>query len=46
MTAKPSKFIWYDLMTTNMKAAETFYKKAIGWKIADAGMPGVSYSIL
>jgi hypothetical protein len=46
MTAKPSKFIWYDLMTSDLKAAEKFYGKVVGWKIADSGMPGMSYSIL
>lgn len=46
MTAKPSPFVWYDLMTTDLKAAEAFYGKVVGWKIADSGMPGMSYSIL
>lgn len=26
-----SNFIWYELMTTDMKAAEAFYKKVVGW---------------
>lgn len=46
MTRKPSKFIWYDLMTGDLEAAEKFYGKVVGWKIADSGMPGMSYSIL
>ncbi len=46
MTNKPSPFIWYDLMTPDVKAAEAFYARVIGWKIADSGMPGMSYSIL
>ncbi|MGH6855733.1 MAG: VOC family protein, partial [Aestuariivirga sp.] len=46
MTVKPSEFIWYDLMTPDVKAAEAFYSKVVGWKIADSGMPGLSYSIL
>jgi uncharacterized protein len=40
-----SKFIWYDLMTPNMDAAQTFYEKAIGWNIVDGGMPGGNYRI-
>lgn len=45
--AKPvSKHIWYDMMTPDLKAAEIFYAKVIGWNIADAGMPDVSYSIV
>ena len=23
--------LWYELMTTDMKAAETFYKNVVGW---------------
>jgi predicted enzyme related to lactoylglutathione lyase len=26
--------LWYELMTTDMKAAETFYKKVVGWTSA------------
>jgi uncharacterized protein len=26
--------LWYELMTTDMKAAETFYRKVIGWTSA------------
>jgi predicted enzyme related to lactoylglutathione lyase len=26
-----SNFIWYELMTTDLKAAETFYKNVVGW---------------
>jgi hypothetical protein len=48
MTAAPksSPFVWYDLMTPNLKAAEAFYGAVVGWNIADSGMPGTSYSIL
>ena len=40
------QFVWYDLMTTDIKAASAFYAKAIGWTIADSGMPGMEYSII
>jgi predicted enzyme related to lactoylglutathione lyase len=26
-----SKFVWYELMTSDMKAAEAFYKSVVGW---------------
>ena len=26
--------LWYELMTTDMKAAETFYRSVVGWKSA------------
>jgi uncharacterized protein len=44
--ATQSSFVWYDLMTADLKAASAFYEKVVGWKIADSGMPGMEYSIL
>jgi predicted enzyme related to lactoylglutathione lyase len=46
MSATPSKFVWYDVMTTDMKVAEAFYRKAIGWETKDSGMPGHAYTLL
>jgi predicted enzyme related to lactoylglutathione lyase len=46
MPAKPSPFIWYDLLTPDLKKAEAFYAAVVGWRIADSGMPGTRYSIL
>src|SRR5579859_6781995 len=40
------KFVWYELMTSDAKAAEAFYRGVIGWDIKDAGMPDRSYAIL
>jgi predicted enzyme related to lactoylglutathione lyase len=34
----PNKFVWYDLATTDMGAAESFYRAVIGWNTADAGI--------
>ncbi|OHV75476.1 VOC family protein [Ensifer sp. LCM 4579] len=39
------KFVWYELMTTDTKAAEAFYKKVVGWSARDAGMPGIDYTL-
>ncbi len=39
------KFVWYDVMTTDTKAAEAFYTKVNGWTARDSGMPGESYTI-
>ena len=39
--AEKGYFVWYELMTTDMKAAEAFYSKVVGWDAADAGMPEV-----
>ena len=27
------RFMWYELLTTDMKAAETFYKAVVGWGV-------------
>jgi uncharacterized protein len=45
MTRKPCKFIWYDVMTTDTKAAAKFYRDVIGWEAKDSGMPGGAYTI-
>ncbi len=29
------RFVWYELMTTDMKAAATFYPKVTGWSVED-----------
>ena len=39
-------FIWHELMTPDAKAAEHFYTAVVGWRAADAGMPGGDYTIL
>lgn len=38
-------FVWHELVTTDLDAAETFYGKVAGWRLADAGMPGFRYTI-
>ena len=38
--------IAYELMTTDPKAAEAFYRGVIGWGAQDAGMPDMSYTLL
>jgi len=40
------RFIWYEFITTDTKAAESFYQKVIGWKTSDAGMTDRSYTLL
>ncbi|HEY3696921.1 VOC family protein [Phenylobacterium sp.] len=39
-------FIWYELMTTDVKAAEAFYTKVVGWTAKDAGGPNAGYTLL
>lgn len=40
------KFIWYELLTTDQEGAEAYYKAVVGWNMADAGQPGLRYTIL
>ena len=44
MTQSP--FVWYDLMTLDMKSASDFYSQVVGWRIVDSGMPGMDYAML
>ena len=46
MSSSHGNFVWYELMTTDSKAAESFYRNVIGWSASDAGMPGTNYTIL
>jgi uncharacterized protein len=36
----PNGFFWYDVMTTDTKAAEAFYRSVVGWETQDAGAHG------
>ena len=46
MPTPASPFVWYELMTFDAPAAEAFYRSVIGWQTADAGMPGMKYTLL
>jgi len=39
-------FVWYELMTTDAKAGEAFYRDVVGWGAQKAGVPGVDYTLL
>jgi predicted enzyme related to lactoylglutathione lyase len=38
------RFVWYELMTTDVAAARTFYAKVLGWGVQDASMPDFAYT--
>jgi predicted enzyme related to lactoylglutathione lyase len=40
---KPSNFIWYELMTSDVDAAAKFYGAIVGWTAQDSGTPGMDY---
>jgi predicted enzyme related to lactoylglutathione lyase len=46
MSSLNGAFVWYELMTTDPKAAEGFYRDVLGWTMQDAGMPDFAYTIL
>jgi predicted enzyme related to lactoylglutathione lyase len=46
MSKHHGQFFWYDLMTTDCKAAETFYRSVMGWDAKDSGVPGQTYTLL
>ncbi|WP_232830400.1 VOC family protein [Oceanicella sp. SM1341] len=40
-----NRFVWYELMTSDLPAAATFYTGVLGWDIRDAGMPDFDYRL-
>lgn len=45
MSAKPTRFFWYELMTTDMDAAERFYTAVVGWR-AEPFSGAMPYTVL
>jgi uncharacterized protein len=39
------RFVWYALMTTDTRAAKTFYCNVIGWGAQEASTPGAPYTL-
>src|SRR5882757_7111183 len=39
------RFVWYELMTTDMAAARAFYANVVGWGTHDASTPGFAYTL-
>ncbi len=46
MTNRHGRFIWYELMTTDIDASQRFYGEVVGWQVSDSGQPGVDYRII
>jgi predicted enzyme related to lactoylglutathione lyase len=38
-------FVWYELVTSDVRAASAFYAHVTGWSMAAAGMPGIDYTL-
>ena len=45
MVNSHGRFVWYELMTTDVEAAKAFYTKVVGWGTRDASMPGRAYTL-
>ena len=43
MVNSHGRFVWYELVTTDVEAATAFYTKVMGWGAWDASMPGRPY---
>jgi predicted enzyme related to lactoylglutathione lyase len=39
------RFVWYELMTTDVAAATTFYSDVVGWNARDASTPDFAYTL-
>lgn len=45
-TNKPGDYIWYELLTGDAGAAQSFYASVLGWKFSDSGQAGMDYRII
>jgi predicted enzyme related to lactoylglutathione lyase len=45
MVDSRGRFVWYELITTDMEAAKAFYANVVGWGTRDASMPGMAYTL-
>jgi len=45
MVQSPGCFVWYELMTTDMKGARAFYGDVLGWSAQDAAVSGPAYQL-
>lgn len=44
--ANPNNFVWYELMTSDLDAAEAFYKTVVGWNAEAWDGAGMRYVIM
>jgi uncharacterized protein len=45
MVEHDGSFVWYELITTDMAAAATFYADVVGWGAQDASTPDLAYTL-
>jgi hypothetical protein len=44
--AGAKSFVWCELLTPDLQAAKTFYRRVLGWDIHDMPMPAGTYAVL
>ena len=45
MVEYPGRFVWYELITTDMAAAKAFYANVVGWGAQDASTSDLAYTL-
>jgi predicted enzyme related to lactoylglutathione lyase len=45
MVNSHGRFVWYELMTSDVEAAKAFYTEVVGWGTQDASTPGMTYTL-
>jgi uncharacterized protein len=45
MSNSHGRFVWYELATSDIKAAKSFYADVVGWGTKDASTSGITYSL-
>jgi predicted enzyme related to lactoylglutathione lyase len=45
MVKQAAIFTWYELLTTDMSAAQSFYGKVLGWNVQDASTSAFAYRL-
>ena len=45
MVGSHGRFVWYELMTTDMEAAKAFYAEVVGWDPRDAYVQYPLYTV-
>jgi predicted enzyme related to lactoylglutathione lyase len=43
---QPARFVWYEILTTDVAAASAFYRNVFGWRAKDASTPELAYTVL
>jgi uncharacterized protein len=46
LVSQLGRFVWYELLTTDVAAAGAFYGKVVGWDAKDASLPELAYTVL